>query len=179
MDQVEGPGLGVLTPALQRALADRAPRFGRLIAWADSRRRIMDFRGLILKMNQFELAGVHEPEPGSTIPDEMIAAELPSVEARSGAPVFVTTGERGVWAGGPQPLRVPAVRIDGPVDPTGAGDSFTAGAVLSLASGASLAEAALVGNLVASVTVRQLATTGVARPEELIPALDLWREQNT
>ena len=48
----------------------------------------------------------------------------------------------------------------------------------SLRYGATRPEAALVGNLVASVTVRQLATTGTASPAELIPALALWKEQN-
>jgi sugar/nucleoside kinase (ribokinase family) len=99
------------------------------------------------------------------------------MEARAGAPVFVTAGDRGVWVGGSPPRRIPAVELEPPLDPTGAGDSFTAGAVLSLAAGATRVEAALVGNLVASVTVRQLDTTGVARPEELYPALDLWLER--
>ncbi|HOX33340.1 MAG TPA: PfkB family carbohydrate kinase, partial [Spirochaetales bacterium] len=74
--------------------------------------------------------------------------------------------------------RVPAIRVEGPVDPTGAGDSFTAGALLALAAGASPLEAALVGNLVASITVRRLGETGTARPEELFGALALWKEQN-
>jgi hypothetical protein len=60
---------------------------------------------------------------------------------------------------------------------TGADDSATAEAVLALAAGATLPEAALVGNLVASITVTQLATTGVARPEELPPRLELWQQQ--
>ena len=72
---------------------------------------------------------------------------------------------------------VPGVRVEGPLDPTGAGDSATAGAVLALAAGATLPEAALMGNLVASITVQQLATTGTARPEELPPRLALWAEQ--
>jgi bifunctional ADP-heptose synthase (sugar kinase/adenylyltransferase) len=177
MDQVEEAGCGVLTFAIVAALPSLVAVRPRLVAWADSRRRIMDFRGLVLKMNQFELAGAHEPEPGSIVPDEIIAAGIPSMEARCGAPVFVTAGDRGVWVGGPPSRRVQALALDGPVDPTGAGDSFTAGAVLALAAGASRLEAALVGNLVASVTVRQLDTTGVARPEELYPALDLWLER--
>jgi len=77
----------------------------------------------------------------------------------------------------PKLTHVPGVKVPGPIDPTGAGDSATAGAVISLASGASLAEAALVGNLVASITVQQLATTGTAKPDELPPRLELWRVQ--
>ena len=181
VDQVEESDFGALTPAIIKALPASLGSHPQLVAWADSRRHIMDFRGLILKMNQFELAGIREPEAGSALSEALIAAALPRVAARAGAAVFATAAERGVWAWGPEgsrPIRVPAVPVNGPVDPTGAGDSFTAGAVLALAAGASLEEAALVGNLVASVTVRQLATTGTARPEELYAALDLWREAN-
>jgi bifunctional ADP-heptose synthase (sugar kinase/adenylyltransferase) len=49
--------------------------------------------------------------------------------------------------------------------------------VLALAAGATLPEAALIGNLVASITVQQLATTGTARPVELFPRLKLWTQQ--
>jgi sugar/nucleoside kinase (ribokinase family) len=72
---------------------------------------------------------------------------------------------------------VPAVRVPGPIDPTGAGDSATAGAVLALCAGASLQEAALVANLVASITIEQLGTTGTASPSQLAPRLETWRRQ--
>ena len=74
----------------------------------------------------------------------------------------------------PEPTHVPGVRVEGPIDPTGAGDSVTAGAVLALAAGAALPEAALVGNLVASITIQQLATTGTARPDQLPDRLEMW-----
>jgi sugar/nucleoside kinase (ribokinase family) len=77
----------------------------------------------------------------------------------------------------PEPTIVPGVRVEGPTDPTGAGDSATAGAVLALAAGAELPEAALIGNLVASITVEQLATTGTARPDQLPERLRLWLGQ--
>ena len=43
--------------------------------------------------------------------------------------------------------------------------------------GASLPEAALVGCLVASITIQQLATTGTARRDELPDRLGLWLTQ--
>ena len=178
MDQVEDEDFGVVTTKVASAIMDRITRLPRLVAWADSRRRIRSFRGLALKMNQFELAGIHDPEPGASLSDSEIARMIGPVEKAAGAPVFVTVGERGVWVGGEKPFLVPGIRIEEPVDPTGAGDSFTAGAVLALASGASRAEAALVGCLVASITVRQLSTTGTARPDELFAALNVWKEQN-
>ena len=86
-------------------------------------------------------------------------------------------GARGMVVSDPELTFVPGVRITGPVDPTGAGDSATAGAVLALAAGASLPEAALAGNLVASITVQQLATTGTATPQQVRERLEMWREQ--
>jgi hypothetical protein len=46
-----------------------------------------------------------------------------------------------------------------------------------LAAGATLPEAALVGCLVASITVQQLATTGTATPAQVLDRLALWQEQ--
>ncbi len=54
----------------------------------------------------------------------------------------------------------------------------TAGALLAFASGATLPEAALVGCLVASITVQQLATTGTATPAQVRERLEMWRSQN-
>ncbi len=96
---------------------------------------------------------------------------------RTGRPVFVTAGSRGIWAGDPEPELVRAVHVPEPVDPTGAGDSATAAAVLALCGGAALCEAALLANLVASITVQQLAETGTARPDQLAPRFELWRAQ--
>jgi len=62
---------------------------------------------------------------------------------------------------------VPAYSVTGPIDPVGAGDSTSAGIACALAAGASLEEAAAFGNLVASITVQQIGTTGTATPEQV------------
>lgn len=178
VDQVDMENSGVVTAAVRDFVANCALRYPNLIIWADSRRRIKAFHNITLKMNQFELVEQHNPIPGTSVPTEQIIATIPAVENLANGRVFVTVAERGVWVGGGIPEYVPAVQVQGPIDSTGAGDSFTAGAVLSLAAGAAPIEAALVGNLAASVTVRQLATTGVAYPEDLKNALFLWRKQN-
>jgi len=178
MDQVAEEGRGAVTAPLIAALAEHAVHFPQTVFWADSRCRIRQYRNVMAKPNQFELTGENNPAPGTRISDAQLEAEMQSFAALLNAPVFVTAENRGVRLSGPEPVTVPSVQVPPPIDPTGAGDSFTAGAVLALAAGATRAEAALLGNLVASVTVRQLGTTGTARPEELIPALKLWKEQN-
>ncbi len=179
MDQVEDLDCGVLTRRVTGGLLERLGARPQLLAWADSRRRIRSFRGLILKMNQFELAARDKPLPGEAVDEADILGLLASTEKETGSTLFVTAAERGVFLrDGPDLLRAPGVRVSGPVDPTGAGDSFSAGASLALAAGASRLEAALLGNLVASVTVRVLGDTGAARPEDLAAALETWKEQN-
>ena len=88
-----------------------------------------------------------------------------------------TLGVRGMLGSDPEPEHVPGVELSGELDTTGAGDSATAGCVLGWASGGTLAEAAVVGNLVASVTVEQLAQTGTASPDQLRDRLKTWLEQ--
>jgi len=176
MDQVGDGDTGAVPAPVVEALAVLAPRHPNVVFWADSRGRIRRFRNVIAKANQYEALGIETPPPGMEVSDEEVARATERLAAQTGAPVFTTLGERGVrLSGGPV---VPGVAVEGPVDTTGAGDSFSAGAVLALAAGATRAEAALVGNLTASVTVRQLATTGTATPADLQQALAIWREQN-
>lgn len=176
LDQVEEKECGVVGRRLREFLAEQAPRFPHIVFWADSRRRIRQFRRIILKCNRFELTG-QRPQEGAPPDWASLREALEHFRQMNGAPAVVTLGEYGIMVSDPEIIWIPAVRVEGPTDPTGAGDSATAGAVAALASGASLPEAALVGNLVASITVQQLATTGTARPEELPPRLDLWRSQ--
>jgi rfaE bifunctional protein kinase chain/domain len=178
VDQVDIEDSGAVTGEIREFVGNSALRYPNLTIWADSRRRIKKFHNVTLKMNQFELIEKHDPIPNTSIPAEQIVSALPMIEKLANGRVFVTAAERGVWVGGGMPEYVPAVRVEGPVDSTGAGDSFSAGAALSLAAGATPIEAALVGNLAASVTVQQLATTGVALPEDLKNALSLWRKLN-
>ena len=159
------------------AVAERAERFPRVIFWADSRRRIRRFRRVIIKPNQFEAVGRSDAKPEDVVPLEDLDAALVQLRNETGAPVVVTRGADGMIVSDPEPTLVPGVCLSGPTDPTGAGDSATAGAVLALAAAATLPEAALVGNLVASITVEQLATTGTARPEQLPDRLQLWQRQ--
>ena len=178
MDQVPEEGQGVMSAALIAALAERAPHFPQTVFWADSRRRIRQYRNVMVKPNQFELIGERNPVPGASVPDDVLCTETEAFARTAHAPVFATAEHRGVRVSGPDPVTVPPVSVTGPIDPTGAGDSFTAGAVLALAAGATRPEAALIGNLVASVTIRQLGTTGTAKPADLTPALALWKEQH-
>lgn len=176
-DQVEEDDCGVITSAVRRRFESLAQQWPAVVFWADSRRRIRRFRKVIIKPNQFEAVGWENPPPGAAVEPDRLAKALVAIRAQTGNAVVVTCGARGAMVSDPEPTLVPAVRVAGPIDPTGAGDSATAGAVLALAAGATLPEAALVGNLVASITIEQLATTGTARPDQLPERLQLWCRQ--
>jgi len=179
LDQVEEEGCGAITPMVVDALADRAARYPKVIFWADSRRRIRRFRRVIIKPNQFEAVGIVDQTPDRQVELDRLREAVGRLRQEIGAPICATRGADGMLVSDPQPTLVPGVRLEGPTDPTGAGDSATAGAVLALAAGAALPEAALLGNLVASITVEQLAATGTASPEQLPPRLDIWLAQRS
>ena len=174
MDQVEMADCGVVSAAFRRVLNQFAADHPQIIFWADSRRFIRDYRRMIIKPNQFEAVGRENPLPGEEVPLEELRTAVSRMRAETERPVFITCGEKGMFASDPQLELIRGVKIPGPLDPTGAGDSVTAGAVLTLASGGTPAEAALMGNLVASITVQQLGTTGTATPEQVIERLELW-----
>lgn len=178
MDQVELPDCGVVTARLRSRLSALAVQHRKVLFWADSRRFIRQFRHITIKPNQFEAVGRTNPLPGDEVSLIDLERVVPRLRQEIGAAVFVTFGERGMFVTDPEWRHVPGLRVKGPIDPTGAGDSATAGAVLALTCGATPAEAALVANLVASVTVRQLGTTGTASPAQLQEALTVWRTQH-
>ena len=67
------------------------------------------------------------------------------------------------------------MQVEGPIDIVGAGDSFTAGMASALAvatADTTLVQGAIVGNLVASITIQQIGTTGYATPEQLLQRLE-------
>ncbi len=177
-DQVEEDNCGVITSVVRDKLAERSLEFPDVVFWADSRTHIHDFRNMIIKANQFEAVQHESPVPGEEIGIEEVKNILPELKKKINAPICITRGEYGILVSDPEFTAVPGIKLDCPVDPTGAGDSVTAGMVLALTSGATLPEAGLIGMLVASITVQQLATTGTATPEQVRKQLLLWQEQN-
>jgi sugar/nucleoside kinase (ribokinase family) len=68
---------------------------------------------------------------------------------------------------------IPAFPVNGPVDIVGAGDSTSAGITSAMVAGATPAQAAAFGNLVASITIQQIGTTGTATPAQV---RERWRQ---
>ena len=154
LDQVSEENCGVVTSRVREAICAIAEaRGGSLFVLTDSRERIGEFRHVTVKPNERECG-----------PDILGLAR------RVGGSVFCTRGQRGIdfaRPGDTESVGVPGYRVAGPIDVCGAGDSCTAGLVAAKLAGLSDLQAAAFANLVASITVQQVGTTGTATPAQV------------
>ncbi len=175
VDQVEESNFGVVTDSVRAELTALAGVHTDTLFAVESRARIGLFRKMILKPNTREASAAAGMPPGE---DADIAACARELYRRAGAPVFMTRGVEGILLCDETGLtEIPTIRVDGAIDIVGAGDSALAGIAAALCGGATNGEAALVGNLAASVTIRQTGTTGTASPQQLLDALAEYRAQ--
>lgn len=168
LDQVQERNHGVVTDRVRAEVATLADARPDTVFFGDARTHIADFRNIIIKPNAFEAASAIRPsvqgEPSVDVVREC-GAELARRTAR---PIYVTLGPGGILVfDGNDWSHAPTVAAEGPIDIVGAGDSTTAGIVSALCSGASLHDAALVGNVVASITIQRIGATGTASPDEV------------
>ena len=142
----------------------------------DSRHHSGDYPGACLKINEHEAAqriGLSRPR-GRPVPRADVLRAADALFAEHGRPVFITRSWRGTLVRDEAGVHeVPGVRLGGPIDPVGAGDAVVAGVALALAAGRTPAQAAMLGNLAAAVTVRKLKQTGTATPDEIRAAADM------
>jgi bifunctional ADP-heptose synthase (sugar kinase/adenylyltransferase) len=156
LDQVSEADCGVVTARVRDRVAELASGEPGKFALADSRERVGLFRNVCVKPNQQEVK--------EGVPDAKAA--------------FVTRGADGIllFEEGMSTGRiVPGYPVNSPIDICGAGDSCSAGITCAKVSGATHEQAAAFGNLVASITVQQIGTTGTATPDQVRAR---WREVN-
>jgi rfaE bifunctional protein kinase chain/domain len=159
-DQAETAAGGVVTPRFREALTAVASK---KIVWVDSRVRSELFRGVILKPNLDEAEGASLRALGRI--------DFAALRAHTEARLLVITrgGEGALVVDELGETMVDGRAVEKPVDICGAGDSFSAGAAMTLAVTGSGVEAAQFGNLVASITIMKKGT-GTASPEEVLRA---------
>jgi bifunctional ADP-heptose synthase (sugar kinase/adenylyltransferase) len=187
LDQVSEAECGVISTKVRELLAELGESEPGKFVLADSRARIDLFRSVSVKPNGREckeaLPGwgpVMVRSGGSDSPLRLLPFEeqVRRFGERSTRAVFATQGEFGIYLatqedGKVAVTRVPAYPVHGPIDTVGAGDSTSAAIACAVAAGATLEEAAAFGNLVASITIQQIGTTGTASPEQV---RQRWRE---
>lgn len=167
VDQVSEAGCGVVTERIRDTLRDLAESDPAKFVLADSREHITQFHGVCIKPNAAEIARAMK------VPEAETA--IRKLAERAGRTVFGTVGERGMILADSngETASIPGYPVEGPVDIVGAGDCASAAIATAIAAGAAVAEAAAFACLCASITVRQIGTTGVARPEQIRAR---WRE---
>lgn len=184
LDQVSVAETGVVTTLIRHKLAELGAEEPRKMALADSRFRIGHFRNCWAKPNVTECR--QAMSEGEGLEEMETEAAVTALAYQLNRPVFCTMGEQGICLADTFALandcsgsrRIEAARVHGypvtgPIDVVGAGDSTSAGIACAYAAGATLLQAAAFGNLIASITVQQIGTTGTATPSQV---RDRWRE---
>lgn len=168
-EQVAEDGCGVLSPPVRNALAEAAQHHPGKPILVDSRHFTHRYQGVGLKVNFSEALraagmlnkGAIHQEDASRLESAKRCQRL--LWKKLGQPIFITLGSQGlsgIAAG--REFHHPAYPVGGPIDIVGAGDSVLAGIGLALCVSASSEEAAYIGNLVGSITIQQIGTTGIA-----------------
>lgn len=159
---------GVVTTRVRAELVKLALQHPHKPVFADSRLHVGEFRGVRIKPNEQEvrrLLGAAENSPLTT--DELMKAGR-VFAGQCGRPVHITLGERGIMVcREDRCTHLPAYPVTGEIDIVGAGDAVLASLTCALAAGATEEDAGLLGVLVSSITIQQLGTTGVARPDDI------------
>lgn len=178
-DQMPLENLGVVTTRVREELCALALAFPEKIFFADSRTRIGAYRNVLIKPNRFEAKrAVQLAWCGEEVGMEEVKQCAVALSHKTQNTVYITLGENGIFVYSQGKFtHIPGIRIDDEIDPVGAGDSVSAGLVATFCSlrawKARLQEeaavaAAYVGNLVASITVTKIGTTGTASPGEVL-----------
>ena len=174
VEQVKLDGYGTMSPILRETLANIGQTSPEKIIVVDSRHFAGHYEGVSLKMNLSEAINTIKhmglelsqlDENDTILAAAYCAKTIWDIHQK---PVFITLGSEGIsgFAEG-ESFYFPGYQIKGPIDIVGAGDSVLAGIGLSMCVGATPQEAAYIGNLVGSITVQQLGTTGIATQPDL------------
>ncbi len=176
-DQVQERNCGVVSDRVRTRLSELAEKRRDIPFVVDSRLRLGEYRGMYLKPNEQEAYRALGWQAGGIIGITEASTAGLELSSRSGTAVFLTMGPQGILVcANSRVQRVPAVPVEGPIDIVGAGDSVIAGITSALCAGANPVEAALVGNLTASVTIRCIGTTGTASQAQVQAALAAWQD---
>jgi len=167
-DQVQERNCGVVTDQVRDEIGRLALAYSDKILAADSRERIGLFRNVIIKPNRREAILAARPDWEGEFTLEAARECGAELFRRNQKPVFLTAGSRGILLFTEEGCQhIPAVPVEGEIDIVGAGDGVMDSLVSALCSGAEPGEAALLGNLVASITIQQIGTTGTATPAQM------------
>lgn len=174
VDQFCQRNLGTVTDYVRQNLNRLAQEHPEVIFFVDSRAFSNEFRNMIVKCNNHELTAmtgnVCDPED-----PEALRQQATELGKQNNASFVVTRGSKGIMLfGGDAMESVDGVKVTGPLDIVGAGDSTSAGFVLGLTRGLSRRQSAMVGCCVSSITIQQIGTTGTATVPQVLQRMEKY-----
>ena len=156
LDQFIEKDCNTVNSDIRNEIANIAEKNPELIIYADSRAYINLFKNIMVKCNNHEIKDNGE-----------------LLYQKNGKPVFVTMGEKGSMVFDKDGThKVDAIKVEGEIDICGAGDACTSGIVLGMALGAAPKVAAMLGNIISSITVKQIGITGTATQEQVVAVIE-------
>lgn len=156
---------GVITKKIRRRLSETAKRIPVVV---DSRERVNEYSGVIIKPNETEAATA----AGRAISEKMSIEEYAEIgtelQRKNEGPVIITLGGTGsLWCDG-EVAFAPTAAAKPPIDTVGAGDTFLSAFCCALGAIGDGAKAVAFANLASGVTVKKIGTTGTATPNEIM-----------
>jgi len=179
VDQFCQRNLGTITDYVREQVNRLALEHPEVIFFVDSRAFSGEFQNMIVKCNNHELMAM---SGGSGDPEnpEDLSCQARALGEKNNAAFVVTRGSRGMMIfEGDQVCSVEGVKVTGPLDIVGAGDSASAGFVLGLTRGLTSTQAAMVGCCVSSITIQQIGTTGTATIPQVLERLEAYLNGET
>lgn len=176
-DHISEEECGVVTSRLRLEIADLAARHRDVWFLATSHHRIGLFRNVMVVPNARECVRAVYANDSGNPPLALVGQAAEQLRQRTGKPVIVTLGMRGMLVVHEQGMtHAHPVPITGPIRLTGATDTTVAALTAALCAGASLDEAVEMGNLATAAAMRRHDTTGVASPDQI---LAMWQASHT
>lgn len=162
---------GCITPRIREEIC-RMGREGKVIL-VDSRDNAAKYDHVTVKPNEVEASRAFAD--GSVLDLDKLAALAADIAGQNERLTLMTLGDQGCYVAQRGCVtRVPACKVEPPIDFCGAGDTFMAGFGTMLASGANPVQAAQVATLCSAVTIKKIGTTGTASREEVLAAYELY-----
>lgn len=164
---------GIITDKVREKIIDLAKNG--LTVVVDSRYKIGLYTNVYLKPNEVESwRAVYNNEEYLSAKAEQYEQTAILLAKKNNAKVMQTLGADGsLFTDGNKLNRIKAVKVEGPIDICGAGDTFLSAFSSVLATGAKPVEAAEIASLASAVTVQKISVTGTATREELIKQFEL------
>jgi ADP-heptose synthase, bifunctional sugar kinase/adenylyltransferase len=170
IEQFDDNNKGVFTDNVRNEMNNLSLLYKNKIFIVDSRKYINKYENMFLKCNKNEFINTLSTDDDKEICIIELIKNLKNFKS-----IFVTCGSDGttVINGKKCIEEISAIKIVDEINTCGAGDSATVGIVIGLYSNYDVNKSALLGNILASITIKDLHSTGYPTYEKIIETLKI------